>query len=48
MILVWDELAWADYVWWQGRDRKIVRRINELTKDVDRNGNEGIGKPEPL
>jgi len=35
-------------VYWQGQDRKIVKRINLLIKDIERNGNEGIGKPEPL
>lgn len=48
MNLLWDEFAWQDYVWWQAQDRKIVKRINELIKDIDRNGNDGIGKPEPL
>jgi len=46
--LVWDESAWADYVWWRAQDRKILKRINTLITDVQRNGNEGIGKPEPL
>jgi toxin YoeB len=45
---VWDESAWADYEWWQQQDRKVLKRINALLKDVARNGNEGIGKPEPL
>lgn len=48
MILVWDELAWEDYLWWQGQDRTLVRRINDVIKDIAGNGNEGIGKPEPL
>lgn len=48
MTLIWDELAWEDYLWWQAQDRKIVKRINDLIKDIDRNGNDGIGKPEPL
>ncbi len=48
MKAVWDEDAWDDYVWWQAQDRKILRRINSLIKDVERHGNEGIGKPEPL
>ena len=48
MRLVWDENAWADYQWWQAQDRKVLKRINALGKDVERNGNEGIGKPEPL
>jgi len=45
---VWAESAWEDYVWWQTQDRKILKRINALLQDVARNGNEGIGKPEPL
>jgi len=48
MKLTWDELAWDDYVWWQAEDRKILKRINALTKDIARNGNEGTGKPEAL
>jgi toxin YoeB len=49
MKLVWDESASDDYVWWQTQDRKILlRRINVLIRDVERNGNAGIGKPEPL
>ena len=48
MKFVWDEAAWADYEWWQAQDRKIVKRINILLRDVARNGNEGIGKPESL
>jgi toxin YoeB len=49
--LVWDETAWDDYVWWRApdnRDRKVLKRINALIRDAERNGNEGIGKPEPL
>jgi toxin YoeB len=46
--LVWDENAWEDYLWWQGQDRKTLKRINNLLKDIARNGNEGIGKPERL
>lgn len=48
MLLVWDENAWDDYLWWQTQDRKVLRRINLLLQDVQRNGNEGIGKPEAL
>ena len=48
MKLVWDESAWEDYLYWQGQDRKVLRRINVLIADIARNGNEGIGKPEPL
>ncbi len=48
MRLVWDPNAWEDYLWWQTQDRKVLRRINALLADIARNGNEGIGKPEPL
>ena len=48
MKLVWDENAWEDYLWWQAQDRRVVKRINVLIEDVTRNGNTGIGKPEPL
>ena len=48
MLLVWDESAWDDYLWWQSEDRRTLKRINLLIQDVARNGNEGIGKPEAL
>ena len=48
MRLIWDENAWADYLWWQAQDRRVLKRINQLIADIERNGNEGIGKPEPL
>jgi toxin YoeB len=48
MILRWDQTAWDDYVWWQVDDRKVLKRINLVIKDIERNGNEGIGKPERL
>ena len=48
MKIIWDNKAWEEYVEWQTIDRKIVKKINELIKDIQRNGNEGIGKPEPL
>lgn len=48
MKIVWAESSWEDYVWWQGQDRKILKRINALLKDIGRHGNDGMGKPEPL
>ncbi|WP_329197781.1 Txe/YoeB family addiction module toxin [Streptomyces sp. NBC_01435] len=48
MKFVWHESAWTDYTWWQIQDRKVLKRINALLQDIVRNGNEGIGKPEPL
>ncbi|WP_019481858.1 Txe/YoeB family addiction module toxin [Arthrobacter sp. TB 23] len=48
MTLLWDERAWEDYVWWQTEDRRILKRINVLIQDIQRNENEGMGKPDPL
>ena len=48
MKIIWDDKAWEEYVEWQIIDRKIVKKINELIKDIQKNGNERIGKPEPL
>ena len=48
MTKVWDQDAWDDYVYWQTQDKKTLKRINQLIKDIERNGNDGIGKPEPL
>lgn len=48
MIKIWDDSAWKEYVYWQTQDRKTLKRINVLLKDIDRNGYSGIGKPEPL
>ena len=48
MIKAFSESAWEDYCYWQNQDKKTLKRINLLLKDIDRNGYEGIGKPEPL
>lgn len=40
--------AWQQYLFWQEHDKKTLRRINELLRDIARSGYEGIGKPEPL
>lgn len=42
------ENAWQDYTYWQTEDRKTLKRINKLLEDIERNGHDGIGKPEPL
>lgn len=47
-MIVWTETAWDEYLYWQKNDRKILRRINELIKDIHRSPFEGIGKPEAL
>lgn len=48
MKYVFVDESWEDYVFWQGTDKKMVQRINELLKDNSRNPFSGIGKPEPL
>ncbi len=48
MNKVWSDESWEEYLYWQTQDRKTLKRINRLLQDIDRNGNEGIGKPEPL
>ena len=46
---IWSDDAWEDYLYWQTQDKKTIKRINQLIKDIERNGcMEGIGKPEPL
>lgn len=46
--LTWTAAAWEDYVWWQGQERKTLKRINLLIGDALRHPFEGVGKPEPL
>ena len=48
MKLVFAELAWEDYLYWQKQDRKMVDRINKLIEATARDPFTGIGKPEPL
>jgi toxin YoeB len=48
MKLCFTLSAWEDYLWFQQHDRKLLKRINQLVKDVLRSAFEGIGKPEPL
>jgi toxin YoeB len=48
MEKIWTDEAWNDYLYWQSQDKKKLNRINQLIKDIDRNGNDGIGKPEAL
>ena len=49
MSKLWADDAWDEYISWQSEDRKTLKRINALIKDIERNGlSVGIGKPEPL
>ncbi len=42
MNKVWSDEAWDDYFYWQSQDKKTLKRINNLIKDIDHNGNTGI------
>jgi toxin YoeB len=46
--IIWTLAAWEDYLYWQGQDRKTLKRINNLIQDCLREPFDGIGKPEPL
>lgn len=48
MNKAFTDIGWEDYLYWQTEDRKTLRKINTLLKDIEGNGNEGIGKPELL
>ena len=48
MKLLWEDRAWSDYLYWQTQDKKTLKRINALIKDILRSPYQGIGKPEPL
>lgn len=47
-MISWFDEAWDDYIYWQSQDKKTLKRINLLIKDILRQPFEGIGKPEPL
>lgn len=48
MNLIWSEKSWGDYLYWQKTDKKIIKKINELLRDIKRDPFDGIGKPKPL
>ena len=48
MKKIWFDRAWDDYLYWQIQDKKLLKKINELLKDIERNQNTGLGKPEAL
>jgi len=48
MKMLWDDRAWDDYIYWQNQDKKTLKRINAIVKDIQRDRYAGIGKPEPL
>lgn len=48
MRILWEDRAWSDYLYWQGQDRKTLKKINNIITDIMRSPYKGIGKPEPL
>lgn len=48
MKKVFSDRAWEDYLYWQKTDKRMLKKVNELIRDIDRNQYERIGKPEPL
>jgi len=48
MRKIWYDIAWNDYLYWQTQDKKTLKKINKLIDDIESNGNDGIGHPEPL
>lgn len=48
MKKIWSDKAWNDYLYWQTQDKKTLKRVNQLVKDIERNNFEGFGKPEAL
>ena len=48
MKKLWTDRAWEDYIHWQDQDKKTLRKLNKLIKDIERSPYDGIGKPEPL
>jgi len=48
MRILWAEPAWEEYCYWQSQDKKTLKRINDVIKDIQRDPYSGIGKPKPL
>ena len=48
MKKIFSDRAWEEYLYWQKNDKRMLKKVNELIKDIDRNQYEGIGKPESL
>ena len=48
MNKIWQDDAWEQYLYWQKQDKKTLKRINQIIKDIERDNFSGLGKPEPL
>ena len=47
-MITFEDAAWSDYLYWQQTDKAMLRRVNALIRDIQRDPFDGIGKPEPL
>jgi len=45
---IWSDESWDDYLYWQKQNKQLLKKINELIKDIERTPFKGLGKPEPL
>ncbi len=48
MNLTFTDEAWDEYLYWQSIDKRVLKKINTLIKDIKRDSFSGLGKPEPL
>ncbi len=48
MKKLWQDEAWEEYIEWQNQDKRALKKINKLLNDIDRNGYQCTGRPEPL
>ncbi|MCL2481770.1 MAG: Txe/YoeB family addiction module toxin [Spirochaetaceae bacterium] len=48
MKKLWTDRGWEDYLYWQIQNKNMIKKINQIIKDIERNPFKGIGKPEPL
>ena len=48
MKKIWSDQSWDDYLYWQKQNKQMLKKINDLIKDIERNPFKGLGKPEPL
>lgn len=46
--ITFSEIAWDEYLYWQVHDKKVLKKINQLLKEIQRTPFDGEGKPEPL
>ena len=47
-MLIFSDDGWEDYLYWQQNDKKILKKINKLIKEIQRDPFSGIGEPQPL